>query len=548
MSRLSKASKKPSVSNKRVVLEHKKEAVTNFMEGTSYTINPLDTLRIVAASSIFGEKSYYRDSEEEKSVIKNIAFLRGTILPDMYKEASTTVKVFKKAIKDSLDFDFHGTLKLALELRTKYNMRLNPAVIIIEAAMHPFRKAYANLDGLTFRYYAEAVVLRPDDITNQFDYFMYKNESKKGLPSIIKRAWANKLAGFSKYQVGKYKSKSLIDLVRISHAHSEILDELMKTGTIKVEDDESTWERLRSAKKSWKEILSTIKVPHMALLRNLRGIEEDLPKGREGTELLKSVSEQLIKGVQGGKQYPFRYWTALQHVDSDSFKDALNDCIEEAVKNFPILKGKTICLSDNSGSATGTTTTEYGEVCVSQIDNLSSIITAMNSAEGYVGVFGDKLTIFSTDAKSVMTNMKEAEKVAGSIGGSTENGIWIFFRDALKHKDKYDNIFIYSDMQAGHGGLYGTNPSEYSKYSWKENGHYFSSRNIDVLALVENYRQTVNPKVNVFSVQTAGYNNSVLPENYYRTAILTGWTGKEVLYATELISIWDTIESRGNQQ
>ena len=53
MSKFSKSSKK-SVSSVRT---HEKTAVKNFMGGTSYTLNPLDTLRIVAASSIFGEPS-----------------------------------------------------------------------------------------------------------------------------------------------------------------------------------------------------------------------------------------------------------------------------------------------------------------------------------------------------------------------------------------------------------------------------------------------------------------------------------------------------------
>ena len=66
---------------------------------------------------------------------------------------------------------------------------------------------------------------------------------------------------------------------------------------------------------------------------------------------------------------------------------------------------------------------------------------------------------------------------------------------------------------------------------------------IDVLALVEKYRQTVNAKVNVFSVQVAGYDNSVLPENLYRGAILAGWTGKEPIYAKAIIDTWDSIES-----
>ena len=63
-----------------------------------------------------------------------------------------------------------------------------------------------------------------------------------------------------------------------------------------------------------------------------------------------------------------------------------------------------------------------------------------------------------------------------------------------------------------------------------------------VKSSLEKYRKTVNPKVNVFSVQVAGYDNMVLPENLYRGALLAGWTGKEPIYAKSIIDTWDSVE------
>lgn len=95
-------------------------------------------------------------------------------------------------------------------------------------------------------------------------------------------------------------------------------------------------------------------------------------------------------------------------------------------------------------------------------------------------------------------------------------------------------------MQAGHGNLYGTDSREYRDYIHPNKGGSY----IDVLALVSKYRKTVNPKVNIFTVQVAGYNNSVLPENLYRGAILAGWTGKEPIFAKAIIDAWDNIENK----
>ena len=54
MSRISDYAKKASEAQKL----RPDEAVKNFMGGTSYKLNPLDTLKMIAASSIFGEASY----------------------------------------------------------------------------------------------------------------------------------------------------------------------------------------------------------------------------------------------------------------------------------------------------------------------------------------------------------------------------------------------------------------------------------------------------------------------------------------------------------
>jgi hypothetical protein len=133
--------------------------------------------------------------------------------------------------------------------------------------------------------------------------------------------------------------------------------------------------------------------------------------------------------------------------------------------------------------------------------------------------------------------LEETCKRGKAQGQSCEHGIWLFLREAIDKKVHYDTIFIYSDMQAGHGGLYGQGIN-------KADVHQNGGNYVDVLKMVDEYRSKVNPKVNVITTQVAGYNNSVVPENLYRGAILGGWTGKEALYASELISVWDEIETK----
>jgi hypothetical protein len=274
----------------------------------------------------------------------------------------------------------------------------------------------------------------------------------------------------------------------------------------------------------------------------------------EDSEFCKKYLEKLKSGVVDGKQFPFRYYSAIQAIRTSKCKhqpliiDALEECMDISLENYPKLSGKTMCLSDNSGSAWGALNSEYGTVTVAEIDNLSSVITAACSDEGYVGKFGDKLIVSPiSKRKGVLSQTQEITRNrSGDVGGATEGGIWEFFRNAIANKEHWDNIFIYSDQQAGHGGLYGTSShkTEYQNRGygcgrgWFEEGSY-----INVFKLVQEYRKKVNPKVNVFSVQTAGYDNAVLPEYAYRTNIMYGWTGKEAVFAKAMIDQWNAIDS-----
>jgi hypothetical protein len=410
--------------------------------------------------------------------------------------------------------------------------------------MHPGRTRFTEEHPGEFARINVKVMRRADEPASQLMYYLYWKGSKKGIPSILKRSWASRLEELNAYQVHKYKNSGIgmIDVVRISHANSEVLDELMRTGDVKVEEQDMTWEMMRSDGQPWDKIFDSGIMGHMALLRNLRGIFSSI----ENNELCRRVVTDLKEGVLKGRQFPFRYYSAMNAVSDSSvnhrpqLKDALEECMDIACDNMPTLKGKTMCLSDNSGSAWGAFTSEYGSVTVAVIDNLSSVITAHNSEEGYVGKFGDDLLVYPVSKRNGV--LSQAEKISSTrskdVGAATENGIWIFFRDAIDKKEHWDNIFIYSDMQAGHGGLYGTSAGiaeyRYRGYACDERSSY-----VDVAKLIAEYRRKVNPKVNVFCIQTAGYTNVAVPEYGYRTNIMYGWTGKELVFADEMIRFWD---------
>ena len=547
--------------------------VSNFMGGISYRpINPLIKLWMISASFIRGESvQYYRkDNHTNKQTVPKNSYnmSKYAIFPDTI--GTNSIDIFDQALQDALAYDFEGTLNLAGYLRHILLMRKNPQCIMMEAARHPNRAMFNLENPGIFKTWLSNVIERPDDMTEQLKYWIGKFGSKAKLPTCVKKVWANTLETMLPYQLLKYK-RFIPDLVRISHARSDVnahLDSIMKTGTTTLSDKQLTWETLRSRGMSWYEILETLewKMPHMAALRNL------IPFARSvrDTILIEKYGQMLIGGVEYGKQFPFRYITAyrqinkqndgngsggrgrgrnggirwhpkkLRKVDITHLTQIIEQCLQKSMINFPKLDGDTLSLCDNSGSAQGAFTSTYGTVRVADIANLSALFTAYNTnGRGVVGIFGDKLELFEVNKQVPLLKQYDAiTNIGKNIGTSTENGIWIAFERSFKFPQpmRFDNIFIYSDMQAGHGGLYGTNPNEYREYLVENN-----PRHIDVLKLVQNYRQIVNPLVNLFSVQVAGYDNNLLPENIYRGAIMSGWTGNEVVYAKRIIDIWNNM-------
>ncbi len=526
------------------------ETVTNFMGGDSYVVNPLDTLKMVSASSIFGEPQYYVDGKFAPKTCRVSSYIAPfTFIPEQYI-GKNTEDVMTAAIDAALDYDFGGTLEWAVELRNDYFMRLNPQVIMVRAATHPKRAEWTAENPGLFSTYNKRVMQRADDGLSQMSYYLFNNNGEKNsIPSLLKRSWADKLSSLTPYQVAKYKNHEIgmINGVRLCHANSSVINELMTTGTVSVEEDEMTWENLRSAGESWKDIFRKIDMGHMALLRNIRGVFIEV----DDLEFCREYMTALKNGVVKGKQFPFRYYAAIRAVQGSGCNhksyiiNALEECMDIALENFPKLKGKTMCLSDNSGSAWGTFNSEYGSVTVAEIDNLSSVITAACSEDGYVGKFGDKLKVYPISFRQGILSQSQVITKNGSsdVGGGTEGGIWKFFKNAIENHEHWDNIFIYSDQQAGTGGLYGeaSDKTQYHAMGF-ETGHGM----INVFKLVQEYRKKVNPKVNVFSIQTGGYADNVLPEYAYRTNLMYGWTGKEALFAQKIIEQWDAIEQKNS--
>ena len=78
---------------------------------------------------------------------------------------------------------------------------------------------------------------RADEPMVQIAYYLFINNGKKNnIPNILKRSWSDKLSSLKPYAINKYKNAEIgmINAVRICHANSENINELMSTGDIQV--------------------------------------------------------------------------------------------------------------------------------------------------------------------------------------------------------------------------------------------------------------------------------------------------------------------------
>ena len=522
---------------------------TNFMGGKNYTLSALQTLKMITASSVFGEPSYYRPSKESPRQVDKLIG-KNDVLYNY--QGRTTTQIMEDAIDKALDEDFLSTLAWAKELRNEYNMRLNPQVIMVRAACHPKRKEFTTEYPGAFNAFQQTVMHRADEPATQVAYYLYMNKSKHNMPTILKKTIANRLEHASAYELNKYKNAEIgmIDTVRITHANSTLINDLM-LGMLEVEENDNTWEQLRSQGMGWEQIFNSIHMGHMALLRNLRGVFCEVGD----IEFCRKYLTKLKSGVLGGKQFPFRYYSAYKAVKEcreinfqSMILSALEECMDISLDNMPKFEGRLMALTDNSGSAWGTIPTEYGSVTVAEIDNLSAVIAAARADDGYVGKFGDELKVFPVNSrKGILTQALEISKDQGrDVGTSTEGGVWEFFDNAITLKEKWDHIFIFSDQQAGHGGLYGTSrqSEKYEQQGYGVGREYYNGITMmNVFEMIQTYRRKVYDKVNVYSIQTAGYDNMVVPEHAYRTSIFSGWNGNFLTFADMVNKQWDEVDS-----
>lgn len=514
------------INKKRETMREK--AHHNYMDGLSYDLSPFATLYVMSCSAFFGEPGYYDDARRRpvgrEDCYDKLVRSFGSF-GKQFKEMSglNREEAMKKAIIDAINYDPELTLKFLGWLRNVALIRSTSDVgLAISSTSDKVRGT-----GLIGKY-GLSILSRLDDATNTLAYYL--DTFGKPIPNSLKKVIAERIANASEYELAKYtaknKSVSLMDTIRLTHAHSDAIDKFYKGELSQVKEGQETWEGIISNEgsnhDSWTKAVGVM--GHMALLRNLRNLEK--------FEVDPSLYlDKLVEGVAKGKQLPFRYYSAYQSVSNSDTRIALEKCIDISIMNLPILKGSSLILVDNSGSAQRCQVSKMSSASVSDVGNLMGVLTGLVSEYGSkIAVFGDRVEYIPINKNFKGTALQlhhTVNKIGERIGEATENGIWLALRDIIQSGERFNRIFIYSDMQAGHGELYGFDDEKYPAYG---DSHY-GRRYIDIPALVAQYRQKVNPDCMLYSFQIGGYSDNVVPEFYPNTCIAGGWSAEALKFA-----------------
>lgn len=338
-----------------------------------------------------------------------------------------------KALTEQVDAVFLA--KLAIFARKEFGMRS----ITHALAWYLAPKISGNDWGKRFY---EKIVHRVDDMMEILS--VVKASSQKCVPNAMRKGFKKAFDKFDAYQLAKYraenKSIKLVDLVNLIHPrHNKALQSLIEW-TLK---NEKTWEAQLSAtggskeakEEAWATQVLNNQMGYLAIIRNIRNIEQNLPK-TGSDEVINSLRNQITDKDKITKSLvlPFQIQQAYEIATNRFIKDALSIAMELSLANVPVFPWKTAIFLDQSGSMGG------------QPIRIGSLFAAVlaKSNNAVVINFGSSAQKYTYNPRSLLADVQSSLNNA-HLGGTNFDAPFAALDEAV------DRIIILSDMQAWEG-------------------------------------------------------------------------------------------------
>lgn len=233
--------------------------------------------------------------------------------------------------------------ELAIKAREEQHLRHVPLLLVRELARDSSRCPAGLISNTLCR-----IIQRADELAEFLA--LYWSDKRQPLSKQVKKGLALAFGKFGEYALAKYNRDSVVklrDVLFLSHAKPKdeaqaALWKRLIEGTLATPD---TWEVALSAggdkKEVFERLLSEGKLGYLALLRNLRNMQQ----AHVNTDLIFTA---LRDGARRSKALPFRFIAAARA--APEWEAQLDEAMQLATAELPQLPGNTVVLVDASGS------------------------------------------------------------------------------------------------------------------------------------------------------------------------------------------------------
>ena len=431
----------------------------------------------------------------------------GFLSNNFYSTESQQLEGLRRAIFKT---DRKYVLQLAEYVRTHMHLRTLSTILLAEASQEKFPEDQGKdvVSKSLLEEYAPKIIQRPDELTEVVSYLtnVLGDGNIKRMPNALKRGLVKAFKNFNEYSLAKYDRKgdiTLRDVMRLIHPkpdtpeQGELFGRLI-SGDLATPD---TWETYISANgsnaKTWNAIAP--KMGFMALLRNLRNFEE---KG--ATEALNIAIAKFRdkEAVAKSRQIPFRFLAALSEVTQSRTRDAIREAMDLSVANVPRIAQSLAVFVDTSGSMGSLISGKSKMRMLDVAACLGGMTAAISEADYAVYAFATHCHEVDVSRRdSILTNANKIIATSHQVGYGTlaYKGI----EQLLLQKKKVDLVISFSDLQC-----YGDGASGPMAATWQA------------------YRNKINPKALLVSVDLSGYGTLQFPEDDSNVIQIAGWSDK----------------------
>ena len=322
--------------------------------------------------------------------------------------------------------------QMAVEAREDMKLRHVPLFLVRELA-----RAGAKDRSIVVADTLERIIQRPDELTEFLA--IYWKDGREKLSAQVKKGLAKAFTKFSEYQLAKYnqldKAVKLRDVLFLSHAKPK--DEEQAALWKRLINNEmavpDTWEVAISASEdkraTWTRLLTEKKLGALALLRNLRNMQEvGVPDG---------VIQYALAGMKTDRVLPFRFISAARY--AAKYEPEIEAAMFRALEGHEKLAGKTAIVIDNSGSMHGAKISKRSELDRGDAACALAILLREICEKVVVIGFGSEAAVIAPRRGFALA---EAIKKGPGGGTYTDNAI------NLADREGYDRIIVVTDEQS----------------------------------------------------------------------------------------------------